>query len=100
MQDDTTSLIFLATAVASRTERADFRAIAKVADGINHYQPKQKEFDSAIAWLINAGLVRKQGLKYSLTSEGQLNYDEASKESSVLFDVWDNLQIILKKYEN
>jgi hypothetical protein len=98
-QEETSSLILLATAIASKTERADFRAISKVAGGINHASPKQKEFETSIAWLINAGLVRKQGIKYSLTSEGQLNYEEASKQSSVLFDIWDNLQIILRKYD-
>ena len=96
-QEETTSLILLATAIASKTERADFREIAKVAGGINHYTPKQKEFDNSMAWLINAGLVRKQGTKYSLTSEGQLHYEEASKQTSVLFDIWDNLQIIIAK---
>ena len=99
-QEDTTSLIFLATALASKIERADFRAISKAADGINHAALRQKEFDVAIAWLINTGLVRKQGTKYSLTSEGLLNYEEASKDTSVLFDIWDNLQIILRKYES
>jgi hypothetical protein len=98
-QEETISLILLATAIASKTELADLRAISKVAEGINHSMPKQKESEIAIGWLVNTGLVRKHGTKYALTSEGQLHYEEASKQSAVLYDIWDNLLVILEKYD-
>jgi predicted transcriptional regulator len=92
------SWIFLATALASGTVPADFSSISTIADGINHAVPTQKELQTSMTWLTNNGLVKKSGNKYSLTLKGKSDYDEASKRTSVILSIWDNLEYILRKY--
>jgi len=53
----TIAWIFLAIALASQTEPADFDSISTIADGINHAVPTLKELQTSLIWLINNGLV-------------------------------------------
>jgi hypothetical protein len=95
-QEKTFSWIFLSTALATQTEPADTRGISMIADGINHAVPTEKELQSAFSWLISKGFVTKQGKKYSLTPEGKLEYEFASKETKELFKTWENLENKIK----
>jgi predicted transcriptional regulator len=97
-ENQTTSWISLATAIASQTEPADFNSISNIADGINHAVPTHKELQTSLAWLMNIGLVIKNGSKYSLTDKGKLDYELASQQTRTLFKIWDNLEATLKEY--
>lgn len=94
----TKSWIFLSTAIASQIEPADFESISNIADGINHAIPTQKELQSSLAWLTVTGLVTKKGKKYSLTDKGKMDYETASRQTSTISKVWDNLETVLLKY--
>ncbi len=95
-QENTFSWIFLSTAIATQTEPTDRRGISMIADGINHAVPTEKELQTALSWLISKGLVTKQGKKYILTTEGKLEYEFASKNTKVLFKIWENLEKRIK----
>src|SRR5688572_19592633 len=60
-KNQTTSWIFLATAIASQTEPADFSSISDIADGINHAIPTHKELQSSLNWMARTGLVTNTG---------------------------------------
>jgi hypothetical protein len=92
------SWIFLATAMASQNEPADFNSISNIADGINHAVPTHKELQSSLTWLTANGLVTKIGSKYSLTEKGKMDFDSAAKQTSTLVKVWDNVETVLVKY--
>lgn len=96
--NQTISWIFLATAMASQNEPADFNSISNSADGINHAVPTHKELQSSLTWLTVNGLVIKTGNKYSLTTKGKMDFDSASKQTSSLLKVWDNVETVLMKY--
>ena len=98
--NQTISWIFLATAMASQNEAADFNSISNIADGINHAVPTHKELQSSLTWLTHFGLVTKTGSKYSLTEKGKTDYDIASRHTSTLLKIWDNVETILKKYRD
>lgn len=98
-EGQTTSWIFLATAIASQTESADYDSISNVADGINHAVPTHKELHTSLTWLTKNDLIAKSGSKYKLTGKGQLEYNVASRQTSTLLKIWDNLDTILKKYQ-
>ena len=85
------SWIFLATSLASQKQPADINEISMIADGINHLVPTEKDLKTSLNWLINEGLILKQGNKYALTEIGKTKFDNASKTTSVLFKIWDNL---------
>ena len=91
-QDQTTSWIFLATALATQTAPTDFNGISLVADGINHAVPTHKELQVSITWLTNEGLIVQHNKKYSLTDNGKLVYESASKNSNKLLEIWKNLE--------
>ncbi|WP_276371808.1 hypothetical protein [Chryseolinea sp. H1M3-3] len=99
-ENQTTSWIFLATAIASRTGPADFNSISNIADGINHAIPSHKELQTSLAWLTHTGLVTKRGSNYCLTDKGKEDYEMASRETSTLFKIWDNIETLLKKYRS
>ncbi|MEQ9117933.1 hypothetical protein [Fulvivirga sp.] len=94
----TKSWIFLSTAIASQIEPAGINSISNIADGINHSIPTDKELQSALAWLTITGLVTKKGKKYSLTEKGKMDYETASRQTSTILKVWDNLETVLLKY--
>jgi hypothetical protein len=98
-EGQTTSWIFLAIAIASKTAPADYDSISNVADGINHAVPTHRELQSSLTWLRKNELVVKTGSKFKLTEKGQLDYDMASRQTSPLFEIWDNLDTILNKYQ-
>ena len=97
-ENQTISWIFLATAIASQTEPADFNSISNIADGINHAVPTHKELQTSLKWLAGTGLVTKTGDKYTLTERGKMEYDEASRQNSALLKIWDNVETVLNKY--
>src|SRR5260370_24045011 len=99
-ENQTTSWVFLATAIASQKEPADFNSISNIADGINHAIPTHKELQSSLTWLANSGLVTKTGNKYCLTEKGKMDCDIASRQTSTLLKIWDNVETILKKYRD
>jgi len=92
------SWIFLATAMASQTQPADYDSISSIADGINHAVPTHKELQTSLTWLTKNDLVSKTGSKYRLTEKGLFNYETASRQTSTLLKIWDNLETVLKKY--
>lgn len=95
----TVSWIFLSTAIASEKEPADFSSISSIADGINHAIPTHKELQTSMSWLTMKGLIIQVGKKYSLTEKGKLDYVESSKKSTTVLKIWDNIDVIFKKYE-
>lgn len=97
-ETQTTSWIFLATAIASKSGPADFASISSIADGINHAVPTHKELQTAMTWLTTRDLISKNGNKYSLTDKGKLEYEESSKKTSTLLKIWDNLEKALSKH--
>lgn len=90
-ENETTSWIFLATALASQEEPADLNAISMIADGINHVIPTEKELRMSLTWLTNKRLILKQGRKYTLTAIGLTKYNDANSKTKVLLKIWDNL---------
>jgi len=95
----TISWIFLATAVASQTGPADLNSISNVADRINHAVPTQQELQASLSWLTKNDLVKNIGGKYKLTERGQSDYDVASRRTSALLKIWDNLDAVFEKYQ-
>lgn len=77
-EDQITSWIFLATAVASQVEPANFNSISEIADGINHAIPTDQELQSSLNWLTRNGLVTKTDRKYTLTEKGKMEFDVLS----------------------
>lgn len=96
--EQTISWIFLATALASNNGHANLNAIANAADFINHAIPSQDELHTSMAWLTSKGFVINNGSTYSMTSKGKTDYEEASKKTPTLSNVWENLEKIVKKY--
>ena len=91
------SWIFLATALASQEEPANFEGISMVADGINHCVPSEKELRNSLTWLINEELITKESKKYYLTQKGITKYELATKETKTLMKIWHNLEQILSE---
>ena len=77
-EDQITSWIFLATAVASQVEPANFNSISEIADGINQAIPTDQELQSSLNWLTRNGLVTKTDRKYTLTEKGKMEFDVLS----------------------
>lgn len=98
IDNQTISWIFLATAMASQNEPADFNSISSIADGINHAVPTHKELQSSLTWLIGNELVTKTGSKYSLTDKGKVDYETASRQASTLMKIWEKAETILMAY--
>jgi hypothetical protein len=96
--EKTIAWIFLSTALATGIDPTDTRGISMIADGINHAIPTQKELQTSFSWLTKHGLVAKQEGKYSLTSEGKIIFGNASKDSKILFAIWENLEKLIKNY--
>lgn len=96
-EEETISWIFLSIALASETEPANFREISNIADGINHSIPNQKELQTSISWLSKELLISKFEKKYQLTDLGKLKYEKASKSTNILFGIWKNLELEIKK---
>lgn len=90
--------IFLAIAMASETEPADFKGISMIADGINHAVPTNRELQNAISWLMNKGLINKIGKNYTLTKKGKEDYTYAQLETKTLLKIWDYLQQRINNY--
>jgi predicted transcriptional regulator len=44
-----------------------------------------------LTWLINKGLVLKQGKKYQLTEKGMTLYELASNSTTTILKIWENL---------
>ncbi len=88
---ETISWILLAAALASQKEPCDLNSISMIADGINHSIPTEKELRTSLTWLINKGLVLKQGKKYQLTEKGMALYELVSNNTSTIFKIWKNL---------
>ncbi len=94
---ETISWIFLATAMASEVEPANFDEISMIADGINHAVPTQKELQISVSWLINKNLLLKAESKYSLTQTGQNLYNRCCDNATFVSQIWTNLE---KEVEN
>lgn len=85
------SWIWLATSLASQKEPAEIGSITMIADGINHSVPKDRELKSSLDWLLFNGLILKKGNKFCLTEFRKKKFENASKKTSILFKIWDNL---------
>ena len=91
-ESQTISWIFLAIAMASQVEPANYNEISIIADGINHSVPTQKMLQSSIKWLTTKGFVSKEGSKYFLTEIGKNVIKISSAKSTFLLDQWKNLE--------
>ena len=98
-EEQVISWIFLAIAMASQIEPADYRGIIMIADGITHAVPNQKELQTSITWLTKNNLINKKGKRYNLTSKGQTEFEKASKKNMTLLKTWKNLEKIIINYE-
>jgi len=98
--EQTISWIFMSTAYASKNDFADLQSISSMADGINRAVPTQEELENSMIWLKEKGLIVQHGDKYALTPKGKSDYKEASKKTTVVFKIWDNLDMILRKYDH
>ncbi len=96
--EKTIAWIFLATALATETIPTDTRGISMIADGINHAIPTQKELQTSFSWLTRHEFVANREGKYFLTTEGKIIYENASKDTKILFKIWENLEGLIKKY--
>ena len=61
--------------------------IARIADGINHAVPTEKEIDSSLCWLQEHRLVCEKGGRFSLTKTGKALFSKI--RGSNLFKKWD-----------
>ncbi|MBK0404127.1 hypothetical protein I5M27_14120 [Adhaeribacter sp. BT258] len=95
-EEQITSWIFLALALASQTKPTDINGISMVADGINHAVPTQEQLQASISWLTNHDLIEKAGNKFKLTEKGKLLSERASNETNILLAVWKNLELEIK----
>lgn len=86
------SWIFMAIGYASQTQPADFAAISKVADGINHAVPSHKELQGSISLLLEKSLIEKQAKKYILSKSGLSLLESARHNSKTVFEVWKELE--------
>ena len=91
-KEQTFAWILLSIAFATQTGAADKREISLIADGINHSVPTEKELQTALSWLAKKGFVTKQEKKFSLTPEGQKEYENATQNTKVIFKIWENLE--------
>jgi len=92
------SWIFLAVALATNTEPTDINGISKVADGINHLVPTQKELQTAISWLSKNELILKQDKKYQLTLKGKQEYEIASNNVETAMKIWSNIELRFNQF--
>lgn len=73
---------------ASQTGPARFSGISMVADGINHAVPTQKEMQSSLKWLMENGMVQKNGSGYQLTEKGVAAVSSAREGRATISQVW------------
>jgi predicted transcriptional regulator len=86
------SWIFLAIAMGSKNEPINIREISQIADGINHAVPTPKEFQLSLRFLIDNGLIEKEGKKFSLTKKGIIQYNFATMNTTITLNIWRNLE--------
>ncbi|HEY3405201.1 MAG TPA: hypothetical protein VGK59_17575 [Ohtaekwangia sp.] len=96
--EQTACWIFLATAVASENDAAEVASISSAADMINHAVPTQEELQTSLAWLTEKGIILQEGNAYRLTPKGKADYKQASKKTTRMSRIWENLENIVKKY--
>lgn len=96
----TISWIFVAIAEATNTKPTNISGISIVADGINHAVPTQKELQISISWLMKKELIIKKGKNYELTSKGKLEYKEASENTQLIMEIWENIALSFKCYKD
>ena len=90
--NQTISWIFLATALASQQKPATIKDISKIADGIYHAVPKEKEMKASLSFLIENGWIEKKNSTYQLTKKGMINYNFASLKTDLLLNIWKNIE--------
>ncbi len=86
------SWIFLAVGLASIETPTKLDGIIRIADGINHAVPTQKELHKSFSWLLKRKLIQKEGKNYSLTADGIILFKKASETSDTLFQNWNYLK--------
>lgn len=89
------SWIFLAIALASQNGPANTKAIADIADGINHAVPTEKEINISLRWLTSKGYIIKEDSGYIITSKGKQSYNKAADKTTLLLKIWKNLEVLL-----
>lgn len=75
---------------------SSLQEIIAAADGINHAIPTHKELQTSFGWLIQQGLVCKDGKRYSLTEQGIELRRNLTKTSKTMMKSWDT---VAKKFE-
>lgn len=88
---NTISWIFLAIALGSEKSPIDSKAMAQVADGINHAIPTHSEIQDAVSWLLNKGLIVQSNDSYSLSDTGR-NIMFAASKTHILSKIWKNIE--------
>ena len=89
---ETYSWIFYAIGLASRNKPASIAEIERVADGINHAVPTQKEIQTSISWLKKHALIIKSGKKIELSGDGINLINKFSSESQTILGVWKQVE--------
>lgn len=96
--EQTISWIFLAIASASQMAPTTFQGISMIADGINHAVPTHKELQTSVSWLMHKDMIKKIGKKYQLIEKGRNIYNETSKNSTTLFQIWEQLELKIAEF--
>lgn len=97
-ENETTSWIFLATALASEQEPANVESISQIADGINHAVPTHKELQISLSWLTKNGLIGRVDKKYYLTKLGTETIEKSEAQTNnIILNIWSELT---KEIEN
>lgn len=82
----------MAIGYASQKQAADFAAISKVADGINHAVPTHKELHNSVSRLLELNLINKKNKKYSLSNSGASLLVKVQEKEKTIFGVWKELE--------
>lgn len=83
----TIAWIFYSVALATQREPANFNAISRIADGINHAVPTHQEMQKSLKWLCMNELVAKGATGYTLTEKGSVKIALARTAATTASDV-------------
>jgi hypothetical protein len=89
--------IVLALDMTGRTSPASLDRIIGAADSLNKDIPSHSDLQAAIGWLLQEGLIYRQGRDYGFTQLGRDLMAEVKSQATNPFDGWD---ILKKQFAN
>jgi predicted transcriptional regulator len=95
---NTISWILLSIGIGSQKAPIDFEGIKQIADGINHAIPTHQELQSSIKWLLQKGLITKNGKQYLLSDKGKDFVNDSQSSTRQVFKMWENLELRLQQF--